>query len=66
MSHKRYLRPAPGRQVRDPFTGEPLPADGREVEFNTYYRRRLRDGDVLEGTPPQSPPPQKLRVVKED
>lgn len=40
------LRPAEGRLVRDPASGEPMPAEGLEVEMNIFWHRRLADGDV--------------------
>jgi hypothetical protein len=39
--------PAPGRLVRDPGTGTPLPAEGRQVPSNQYWHHRLAAGDVL-------------------
>lgn len=45
----RNLKPAvPGLVVRMPVTGYALPEEGAEVEMNTYWHRRLRDGDVVE------------------
>ncbi|MEQ0775898.1 DUF2635 domain-containing protein [Paraburkholderia tropica] len=42
------VKPAPGLKVRDPETKDYLPAEGREVgDFNRYFIRRLRDGDVV-------------------
>lgn len=42
------VKPAPGLKVRDPQTKDFLPAEGAEVEdFDFYYTRRLRDGDVV-------------------
>ncbi|WP_225773325.1 DUF2635 domain-containing protein [Pseudomonas sp. Marseille-Q5115] len=43
--------PAKGRAVPDPETGELLPAEGRDVPDDTYWRRRLLDGDVVTPTP---------------
>lgn len=41
------IYPVEGRTVRDPHTREPVPAGGRTVsDFNTFWMRRLRDGDV--------------------
>lgn len=34
------------RLVRDPNDGTPLPAGGRDLPLTTFWRRRLRDGDV--------------------
>lgn len=43
------LKPAkPGLIVRDPKTRRPLPEEGREVNLDSFWRRRLRDGDVVE------------------
>lgn len=45
------VKPNTGRQVPDPERGGYLPPDGREVEANVYWLRRLEDGDVIEITP---------------
>ncbi len=39
------LQPTAGRQVRKE-DGSLLPIDGCDVPNNSYYRRRLADGDV--------------------
>lgn len=44
------LKPADGRAVRDPAKGKLLPEEGAEVTLNAFWRRRLRDGDVVEVT----------------
>jgi len=44
------VKPAEGRAVRDPVTKQLLPAAGREVPENQFWRRRLRDGDVVVDT----------------
>lgn len=44
------LKPADGRSVRDPVKGTLLPADGADVVVDAFWRRRLRDGDVVEVT----------------
>jgi len=36
-----------GLIVLDPYSKVPLPENGADVEFTTYWRRRLRDGDVV-------------------
>lgn len=56
------LKPAEGRQVRDPEMRDLLPAEGREVTRNTYWLRRLRDGDVIEMTAPAAPAPSTLKA----
>lgn len=45
-----HLKPAEGLKVRQP-DGQVLPEEGKEVELTTYWRRRLRDGDVVEIKP---------------
>lgn len=41
------LMPAsPGLVVRDPITRQPLAAAGEPKPLDTYWARRLRDGDV--------------------
>lgn len=44
------LKPAEGRAVRDPVRCTLLPADGAEVTLDAFWRRRLRDGDVVDAT----------------
>ncbi|EAA8358575.1 DUF2635 domain-containing protein [Salmonella enterica] len=42
------VRLTPGRAVRDPVSGMLLPENSPvEVPDNTFWRRRLRDGDVV-------------------
>lgn len=46
------VRPAtPETKVRDPERGGHLPAAGAEVPDTEYWRRRLRDGDVVKVAP---------------
>lgn len=40
------LYPASGKSCWDPAKGDLLPAEGRDVVDSTFWRRRLRDGDV--------------------
>jgi hypothetical protein len=51
-----YLTPVPGRRVRDPITGTPLPATGGNVVINEFWRRRLAQGDVVVGVAPTPAP----------
>ena len=44
------IKPVSGRQVPDPEKGGYLPEEGREVEPNVYWLRRIEDGDVAEVT----------------
>lgn len=42
------VKPAvPGAIIRDPQTRLPLPAEGGEVPDNSFWRRRLRAGEVV-------------------
>ena len=42
-----FVKPVPGRLVRDPVKGTFLPENGAEVPDDAYFwRNRLRDGDV--------------------
>lgn len=43
-----FIKPAPGRAVRDPDTLEFLQPEGEEKPFTPYWCRRLDDGDVAE------------------
>jgi len=45
---KQTLKPKAGLLVRDPITMEPLKADGDPKEMNSYWRRRMKDGEVEE------------------
>lgn len=53
MSHLCVLlKPAhPDLVVRDPVTLQPLPAEGDLKPLDTYWQRRLIDGDVVEADP---------------
>ena len=41
------IKPRDGLTVRDPRTAKPLPDYGKEVPAVSYWRRRLKDGDVV-------------------
>ncbi|WPU24999.1 DUF2635 domain-containing protein [Cedecea neteri] len=41
-----FVKPKDGVSVRNPVKGSPLPQSGAEVPDNTFWRRRLSDGDV--------------------
>jgi hypothetical protein len=42
-----WVKPVPGRTVRDPHSMALLPAEGREVnDSDPFWLRRVRDGDV--------------------
>ncbi|TEA26403.1 DUF2635 domain-containing protein [Candidatus Schmidhempelia bombi] len=42
------IKPVNDKQVYDPDNGDYLPANGRNVEFNQYWARRLVNNDVEE------------------
>lgn len=53
-SKNQWLKPAmPGLIVRDPKTAKPLPAEGALTALTDYWRRRLRDHDVIIVTTPE-------------
>ena len=51
-----FVKPEAGRHVPDPEKGGFLPPEGREVEANVYWLRRLEDGDVIEFNPKPTKP----------
>lgn len=46
-----FVKPAPGRIVRDPVKGTFLPESGEQVPDNIFWGRRLKDGDVQKFDP---------------
>ncbi|NUF48641.1 DUF2635 domain-containing protein [Gilliamella sp. ESL0250] len=52
------------KQVYDPDNGDYLPTNGRNVEFNQYWARRLTNNDVEEVT--NIKVKQEKRVAKND
>ncbi|QPC44004.1 DUF2635 domain-containing protein [Kaustia mangrovi] len=49
-----YVKPANSEiKVRDPRTMDHIPEVGRNVPETPYWRRRLRDGDVVTARPPK-------------
>lgn len=60
-----YVKPTDGRQVPDPARGDSLPAEGREVEPNQYWQRRLVDGDVVEASNPETMAAPSAKKAKE-
>ncbi|WP_070106490.1 DUF2635 domain-containing protein [Burkholderia plantarii] len=52
------VKPAPGLQVRDPFTKKLLPADGIDVpDDSPVWNRILNDGDVVLVAPAKAAAP---------
>jgi hypothetical protein len=61
-----FVKPAPGIKVRHPQTKQHIPETGLEVpEGDTYWIRRLLDGDVLEVKPDAQPLPPPAKGTKE-
>jgi len=56
MSNDLFLIPRDGLTVRDPKTREPLRAEGERKPRSSYWLRRLKDGDVVEGKPKTNRP----------
>ncbi len=57
-----HIKPAPGLRVRDPDLRDFLPDEGRVVPDTAYWRRRLRDGDVVHVAKRVSPAPRAPEV----
>lgn len=53
------LVPRAGMIILDPVTKKRLPPEGEEVELNSYWIRRMSDGDVAEPRRPKKPRPNK-------
>lgn len=52
-----FLKAVPGRRVRDPeIPTRILSEDGDYKPDNSFWRLRLRDGDVVEALPPDATP----------
>lgn len=49
-----YLIPKTGVTVRDPLNGKPLATAGETKPRTSYWLRRLRAGDVVEGKAPKT------------
>jgi hypothetical protein len=54
---KLHVKPAvPGAVIRDPRTMRALPAEGGRVPDNTFWRRRLNKGEIVELPEPKATP----------
>ena len=49
----KFLKPARGLLVRLEDATRHLLAEGETVRMSSYWRRRIRDGDVAEAKPPK-------------
>ncbi|MBV2180892.1 MAG: DUF2635 domain-containing protein [Castellaniella sp.] len=48
-----YVKPKAGLRVIDPVRKQFMPDEGMQVDdFDLYWVRRLRDGDVVRANPP--------------
>jgi hypothetical protein len=45
MNDRRFIKPRDGLAVQEP-DGTPLPPHGKGVAWDTYWQRRLDQGDV--------------------
>jgi hypothetical protein len=53
-----FIKPVPGRLVRDPQSRQRIPEAGIEVsDTDTFWARRVADGDVVVVKPPPLAPP---------
>jgi hypothetical protein len=60
-----FIKPAPGIQVRDPRSKLRIPETGIEVSAtDTYWARRLADGDVVVAEPKPAAAPAKTPPAK--
>lgn len=61
-----FLKPVKGRDVPDPARGDLLPPEGREVDENQYWFRRINDKDVEIVEPETNPAAKTKAATKED
>ena len=60
-----FVKPIPGRVVRDPATKIALPPEGAEVPGgDLYWHRRIAQGDVVEESPAVAAASQQARRAK--
>lgn len=64
MADTITLKPAPGRRVRDPATMRVLAEGGEAKPVNSYWLRRVADGDVLEVTEVPAPAPEPVKPTR--
>lgn len=46
-----FVKPTAGLSIPDPARNDLLPVEGREVDENIYWYRRIDCGDVIEVLP---------------
>ena len=42
-----FVKPLEGVRIRDPKTRDVLPENGKRVELNTYWSRRIKENSVI-------------------
>lgn len=53
---RMFVKPKPGLKVREPNPPYAhIPEEGKEVPADSYWMRRVRDGDVIQVEPPVTP-----------
>ena len=51
-----FVKPAPGMEIpREPPADGLVPADGETVVSSPYYRRRIKDGGLVDAEPAAAP-----------
>lgn len=60
---KKLMVPKKGVKVRDPETGHHLPETGAVKTVNTYFDRRVKDGDL--DYQPVPKPQKKSKITKQ-
>ncbi len=62
MNTLTHIKPVENRIVPDPYMNDALPAEGRKVELDQYWNRRLLDGDI---TIVEEPAPKSGKATKQ-
>lgn len=60
----KFLKPVSGIKIRDPKTKDFLPAEGRRIEMNVYWNRRIQDGTVVADNSSTEPKTEKVSTEK--
>jgi len=53
---KKLIIPKKGVKVRDPQTGQHIPVEGAVRSLNSYFDRRIKDGDLEVRDVPKASP----------
>ena len=54
MTERVFIRPAPGKPVRNPRSKQLLPAEGAEVTWSGYWQRRLASKEIVKAKAPKT------------